>query len=141
MVTDGQPQPAVPQNAESHFAHTTWPGSLAPCVAVRRRGWQTFQARSLWARPVHPVHRDRRRGLGDAAVMVGAELGRTLRTQLIGPRCTVMEISGDWARMREIRGSGVVPVCPDRHVFWCADTIAADPVAAVRRVLTSNLAR
>gem|GEM_PF-3300716 len=23
MVTDGQPQPAVPQDADSHFAHTT----------------------------------------------------------------------------------------------------------------------
>jgi len=73
--------------------------------------------------------------------MVGAELGRTLRTQLIGPRCTVMDLCGDWARMREIRGSGMFLVRPDRHVFWHADMIAADPVAAVRRVLTSILAR
>jgi 2,4-dichlorophenol 6-monooxygenase len=52
-----------------------------------------------------------------------------------------MDLSGDWACMREIRGSGMFLVRPDRHVFWHADMIAADPVAAVRRVLTSILAR
>jgi 2,4-dichlorophenol 6-monooxygenase len=77
----------------------------------------------------------------DAAKAVGKELGIDITGHLIGPRQPWQDFSGDWARAREIRDSGVLLVRPDQHVAWRKDTISSDPTADLRQALTSILDR
>ena len=76
-----------------------------------------------------------------AAETVSAELGLPIRTHVIGPRRAIEDHTGDWARASEIRDAGCLIVRPDHHVAWRSETLAADPAAELRRVLTSILAR
>ena len=45
------------------------------------------------------------------------------------------------ARAREVGDSGIVLARPDQHVAWRRATIADDPVADLRRVMTDILDR
>jgi 2,4-dichlorophenol 6-monooxygenase len=60
---------------------------------------------------------------------------------VIGPRCTVEDHTGEWARAREIGDAGCLIVRPDHHVAWRSETSAADSAAELRRVFNSLLAR
>ena len=77
----------------------------------------------------------------DAAKAVGKELGIDIAGHLIGPRQPWQDFSGDWARAREVRDSGVLLVRPDQHVGWRKDAISSDPTADLRHALTSILDR
>jgi 2,4-dichlorophenol 6-monooxygenase len=72
---------------------------------------------------------------------VGAELGLPVTVRLIGPRREIEDLTGDWARAREIADSGCILVRPDHHVAWRAETASDTPEADLRRVLTTILSR
>jgi 2,4-dichlorophenol 6-monooxygenase len=90
--------------------------------------------------------RDRFTGIGgeawvEAARSLGAELGLTIDTRLIGPRRALLDHTGDWARAREVSDAGCVLVRPDHHVAWRADSLTDNPLADLKRVLKSILGR
>ncbi|MFL0168852.1 2,4-dichlorophenol 6-monooxygenase, partial [Clostridium sp. WILCCON 0112] len=59
-----------------------------------------------------------------AAKKVGKELGIGIDAHVIGPRQTWQDFTGDWARARDVRDSGVVLTRPDQHVCWRRETVA-----------------
>jgi 2,4-dichlorophenol 6-monooxygenase len=80
-------------------------------------------------------------GWVEAARKVGDELGITIAAYVIGPRREWQDQAGDWADAREVRDSGIVLVRPDQHVCWRRETIAADPVSELLRVMRQILNR
>ena len=72
---------------------------------------------------------------------LGKELGIDIAAHVIGPRQHWQDFTGDWANAREIRDSGILLVRPDHHVAWRRETIADDPAAELRRVLTAILGK
>jgi len=141
VVTDGQAEPAFIQDAELHYQPTTWPGARVPHVWLFDPAGGKHSTLDLCGKGAFTLFTGiGGEGWAEAAATVGAELGLTIRVHVIGPRRAVLDHTGDWARVRETRDSGVVLVRPDQHVCWRADTLAADPVAGLRRVLTSILA-
>jgi len=77
----------------------------------------------------------------EAATTIGREFGIDIAAYSIGPRQHWQDFTGDWARAREVRDSGIVLVRPDQHVCWRRETIASDPVAELRRVFKTILDR
>jgi 2,4-dichlorophenol 6-monooxygenase len=57
----------------------------------------------------------------------------------IGPGCDIEDPFGYWATAREVEDDGCILVRPDQHVAWRSTSAAADPVAALRKVMTSIL--
>jgi 2,4-dichlorophenol 6-monooxygenase len=51
------------------------------------------------------------------------------------------DVSGDWARRREIDDRGCILVRPDRFVAWRSHDLPQDPVQALRSVLSEILDR
>ena len=142
VVTDGQPEPAFEKDAELHHQPTTWPGARLPHVWVHTDRGDKASTLDLTGHGAFTVLT----GIGgqpwlDAARAVGAELGIDIRGHLIGPRQHWQDFSGDWARAREVRDSGVVLVRPDHHVCWRRETVAPDPATELRRVLKTILDR
>jgi 2,4-dichlorophenol 6-monooxygenase len=76
-----------------------------------------------------------------AAKALSKEFGLPITVHKIGPRQAWQDLTGDWARIREVRDSGAVFVRPDHHVAWRADAAVADPEGALRRVLKTILDR
>ena len=77
----------------------------------------------------------------EAAKVVGHELGVDIAAHAIGARQHWDDFTGDWAALSEVRDSGIVLVRPDHHVCWRSKVLPADPVADLRRVMTSVLGR
>ena len=143
VVTDGQIEPAFALDADLHYQPTTWPGARLPHVWLYRRdtGAQVSTL-DLCGHGQFTLLT----GLGgepwvQAAGEVAAELGLDLATEVIGPRQTYIDHSGDWARASEIRDAGCLLVRPDHHVCWRAETLSATPKTELLRVLRAVLAR
>ena len=141
-VTDGEAEPPFEKDAELHYQPTTWPGARLPHVWVYDRSGKQISTLDLCGHGEFTLFT----GIGGeawvkAAETVGAELGLPIRTHVIGPRRPLEDHVGDFARASEISDSGCLLVRPDHHVAWRAKTIAADPAAELRRVLTHILAR
>ncbi|PHP66697.1 2,4-dichlorophenol 6-monooxygenase [Zhengella mangrovi] len=142
IVTDGQPEPAFERDRDLHYAPTTWPGARVPHVWV-------YDARGGKASTLDITGHGRftiLTGIGgdgwvEAAASVGSELGLDIAVHVIGPRQQWQDFTGDWARAREVRDSGIVLVRPDHHVCWRRETMADDPVAELRRVMKHILNR
>ncbi|NUB42786.1 FAD-dependent monooxygenase [Fertoebacter nigrum] len=142
ILTDGQPEPAFEKDAELHYAPTTWPGARLPHVWVFAKSGEKLSTLDLCGKGQFTLLT----GIGGeawvaAAETLAAELGLPIRCHLIGPRRAVEDHTGDWARASEIRDAGCLLVRPDHHIAWRSETPAADPVAELRRVLTTLLAR
>ncbi len=136
IVSDDQPEPEFPQDAELHYAPTTWPGARLPHAWVFDRHGARHSTLDLTGKGRFTLLT----GLGGeawvaAADAIGRELGLTIRTHVIGPRCAYEDHGGEWAGVREISDSGCVLVRPDHHVAWRAAFFANDPEAELRRVL------
>ena len=142
IVTDGQKEPAFEKDAELHYQPTSWPGARLPHVWVHSDKGDKASTLDLTGNGKFTVLT----GIGgqgwlDAARTVGKELGIDITGHLIGPRQPWQDFSGDWARAREVRDSGMLLVRPDQHVGWRKDAISSDPAADLRRALTAILDR
>ncbi len=140
IVTDGQLEPPFSMDEELYYHPTTWPGARLPHVWVFTPNGAKVSTLDLTGHGGFTILT----GIGgeaweEAAKLVGQELGLAVQVHLIGPRRSVQDHTGDWARAREIRDSGCILVRPDHHVAWRSDEMVADPAAELRRVLTSIL--
>ncbi len=141
VVTDGDPEPAFERDAELHYQSTTWPGARLPHAWVFDLKGAKHSTLDLCGKGRFTLLT----GIGgqpwlEAAEQVGSELGIDIRTHLIGPRCEMVDHTGDWARAREVQDSGCVLVRPDHHVAWRSKELAQEPAAELLRVLKAVLA-
>jgi len=143
IETDGQIEPAFELDAELHYQPTTWPGARLPHVWVFDHDTgDKISTLDLCGRGKLTLLT----GLGgeawaEAAAAVGEAMGVPIRVHVIGPRCKIVDHTGDWARAREIGDAGCLLVRPDHHVAWRAEALTADPAADLRRVLSKVMAR
>ena len=142
IVTDGQPEPTFEKDRELHYQPTTWPGARVPHVWVHGEGGKKASTLDITGHGKFTVLT----GIGGegwiaAAKTVGEELGLDIAGHVIGPRQQWQDFTGDWARAREVGDSGIVLVRPDHHVCWRAQKSVDDPVAEMRRVMTTILDR
>jgi len=142
IVTDGQMEPAFELDAELHYQPTTWPGARIPHVWLfDEKGSKhstldlTGQGRFTLLTGINGE------AWQPAAEKVAKQLGIELITHVIGPRRSLLDHTGDWARARETEESGCVLVRPDQHVCWRAEELVENPEAELLRVLTSVLDR
>ena len=141
VVTGGQPAPAFEKDAELHYQPTTWPGARLPHAWLFAQDGSRLSTLDLCGKGRLTVLT----GIGghgwvEAAGQLGDELGLDIAAHVIGPRQVWQDLHGDWARQREVSDSGIVLVRPDHHVCWRSEAAAADPLAELRRALTSILA-
>ncbi|MBN8985193.1 MAG: FAD-dependent monooxygenase [Rhizobiales bacterium] len=141
VVTDGQKEPAFAKDPELHFQQTTWPGARLPHAWLFAKDGEKISTLDLAGHGRFTVLT----GIGGeawvaAAKKIGKELSIEIDAHVIGPRQTWQDFTGDWARARDIRDSGVVLTRPDQHVCWRRETVADDPAAELRRVLKQILA-
>ncbi|CCD99829.1 FAD-dependent monooxygenase [Bradyrhizobium sp. STM 3809] len=142
IVTDGQAEPAFTRDPELHFQQTTWPGARLPHAWLfSKDGGTKISTLDLAGHGNFTVLT----GIGGeawaaAAKTLGHELGIGIDAHVIGPRQAWQDLTGDWARLREVRDGGIVLTRPDQHVCWRREAMAGDPVAELRRVLKQILA-
>lgn len=142
IAVDGQKEPAFAKDPELHFQQTTFPGARLPHAWLFSKDGEKISTLDLAGHGRFTVLT----GIGGeawvaAAKSVGKEFGIDIDVHMIGPRQMWQDFSGDWARAREVRDSGVVVVRPDQHVCWRRETVAKDPVTELREALGRVLAR
>jgi 2,4-dichlorophenol 6-monooxygenase len=143
VETDGQIEPAFEIDAELHYQPTTWPGARIPHVWLFDHDTGARHSTlDLCGKGRFTIFT----GIGGegwetAAAKVGAEFGLDIAVRLVGPRRKIEDLTGDWARAREIADSGCILVRPDQHVAWRSEAMTSNPVADLRRVLTKILGR
>ncbi|MDJ0820405.1 MAG: FAD-dependent monooxygenase [Paracoccaceae bacterium] len=143
VETDGQLEPAFELDAELHYQPTTWPGARIPHVWLfDHKTGDKHSTLDLSGRGQFTLFTGiGGEAWGEAAKALGAEFGMDIRVHLVGPRREIEDLTGDWARAREITDSGCILVRPDQHVAWRAETMTDAPEADLKRVLTKILAR
>jgi len=142
IVTDGQVEPVFTLDADLHYQPTTWPGGRLPHVWLYDAKGGKHSTLDLVGGGQFTLLT----GLGGEAWVratqeIAVELGIPLSAQLIGPRQTYIDHTGDWARIRDVSDAGCLLVRPDQHVCWRHTKLAVDPIDELRRVLISILAR
>jgi 2,4-dichlorophenol 6-monooxygenase len=140
ILTDGQPEPAFPKDAELHYQPTTWPGARLPHAWLFGEGGAKASTLDLCGKGRFTILT----GIGgkgwvEAARILSGELSIEIVVHVIGPRQEWQDLAGEWAGQREVRDGGAVLVRPDQHVCWRAESAATDPVAELRRALKSIL--
>ncbi|MBN8950563.1 MULTISPECIES: FAD-dependent monooxygenase [unclassified Rhizobium] len=140
VVKDGQPEPAYEKDAELHFQPTTWPGARLPHAWLFNDSGKKVSSLDLTGHGVFTVLT----GIGGdgwiaAAKVLSKELRLPIAVHKVGPRQEWQDLTGDWARAREIRDAGVLLVRPDHHVAWRSDTAVDEPERELRRVLKTIL--
>jgi 2,4-dichlorophenol 6-monooxygenase len=141
LVSDGTPFPAYTRDPELYYHPTTHPGAYLPHVWLQR-GAERVSTLDLADYSRFTLLT----GVGgrawvDAASVVGREFGLQIAAHSVGMRQSNDDVSGDWARRREIDDRGCILVRPDRFVAWRSHDWLADPVQALRDVLTEILDR
>ncbi|GAA4366988.1 FAD-dependent oxidoreductase [Paeniglutamicibacter cryotolerans] len=141
VVTDGLDRPEMTQDPLLHHQKSTFPGLRLPhaWIGDSRRKYSTHDAATgtgftlftgitgaPWA---------------EAAREVALELGIELKSVVIGEGLEVQDLYGDWLHQREVAEDGIVLVRPDKHIAWRAQSLAADPKAALTAALSSILGR
>ena len=140
VVTDGQMEPAFELDAELHYQPTTWPGARLPHVWLFDAAGRRLSSLDLCGHGRFALFT----GIGGeaweaAAKVLAQELGLPIDCRVIGPRRDYLDHRGDWARAREVSDAGCVLVRPDHHVAWRHDALSEEPLADLRRVMTSIL--
>ena len=143
VETDGQLEPAFELDAELHYQPTTWPGARIPHVWLfDHETGDKHSTLDLSGGGKFTLFT----GIGgeawaEAVETLNAALGLDIRVHLVGPRREIEDLTGDWARAREISDSGCILVRPDHHVAWRSDAMSDDPEADLKRILSKILAR
>jgi 2,4-dichlorophenol 6-monooxygenase len=142
VVKDGQPEPKFERDAELHFQPTSWPGARLPHVWLFGQDGEKVSSLDLTGHGVFTILT----GIGGdawvaAAKAISKELGIQINVHKIGPRQVWQDLSGDWARVHEIRDSGALLVRPDHHIAWRAEAVVANAEGELRRVIKAVLDR
>ena len=141
VVRDGAVFPEPSRDPELYYQPTTTPGANLPHAWVQRDG-KLISTLDLVGHGEFTVLT----GIGGerwltAASTISREFDIHLRALSIGHGAKVEDVYGRWAELREIEDHGCVLVRPDRFVAYRANTLAADPVAELRRVFCGILGR
>ncbi|ATX66620.1 FAD-dependent oxidoreductase [Roseinatronobacter bogoriensis] len=141
VVRDDQPEPAPNDDMELHYQPTTWPGARLPHCWLFDAAGNRHSTLDLAGKGRFTLFT----GIGgevwqQAAESVEEELGIKIAVHVIGPRMAVQDHLGDWARIRETSDTGAVMTRPDQHVCYRIAALPADPLAELRRVMTTILA-
>ena len=141
VVRDDQPEPAPNDDMELHYQPTTWPGARLPHCWLFDATGNRHSTLDLAGKGRFTLFT----GIGgevwqQAAKSVEEELGIKIAVHVIGPRMAVQDHLGDWARIRETSDTGAVMTRPDQHVCYRIAALPADPLAELRRVMTTILA-
>ncbi len=142
VLADGQMEPAFELDAELHYQPTTWPGARIPHVWVFDAHGGKLSTLDLTGKGRFSLITGiSGQAWGEAAEKVAAALGLDIAVHVIGPRRTLIDHTGDWARAREVGESGCVLVRPDQHVAWRSDEMVEAPEAELTRALETILDR
>ena len=139
VVPDGSPAPAFTEDPELYHQATTWPGARLPHVWLEkdRRAISSLdlvgQGRFTLLTSIGGE------GWAKGTEAVSKELGVPIRVVTVGPGCNIEDPFGYWAAAREVEDDGCILVRPDQHVAWRSTSAVADPVGALRKVMTSIL--
>ena len=141
LVSDGTPFPAYTRDPELYYHPTTHPGAHLPHVWLQR-GAERVSTLDLadYSRFTLLTGVGGRAWI-DAASVVEREFGLQIAAHSVGMRQSNDDVSGDWARRREIDDRGCILVRPDRFVAWRSHDLLADPAQALRDVLMEILDR
>ena len=140
IIDDGSPAPGAGVDVELHYVPTTRPGARLPHAWV-------FDAKGLQHSMLditgHGVF-TLLTGIGGEAWLNAAHQEARRRdmpiaVRMIGPRRDYEDLTGDWARLREIADSGCLLVRPDHHVAWRQMNLHADPAHALSTALDTIL--
>lgn len=129
------------QDEELHYRPSTRPGAHLPHVWVEHER-QPLSTLDLVEHGRFTVVT----GIGGetwtaAAEKASAALGVPLTVVAADYHEQYHDALGDWARVREIDGSGCLLVRPDRHIAWRALRCPADPTTELTDALRQLLAR
>ncbi|MEQ3708194.1 MAG: FAD-dependent monooxygenase [Tateyamaria sp.] len=139
VVADGQAEPGFEADPELHYQPTTWPGARLPHVWLYDGHGAKHSTLDLTKGGFALLTGLSGQAWADAAVKVAEQLGTKLSAYVIGPRQTLVDHTGDWARAREIGDGGCVLVRPDHHVAWRSDGASDTAQADLLRVLSAVL--
>ena len=142
VITDGQMESAFELDAELHYQPTTWPGARIPHVWIFDSKGNKHSTLDLTGKGRFTILTGiNGEAWAKAAESVSAALNINLVTHVIGPRRSLIDHTGDWARARETAESGCVLVRPDQHVCWRAEEMSDNPEADLLRVFETILDR
>jgi 2,4-dichlorophenol 6-monooxygenase len=139
IVTDGTTEPVSQRDPQLYYDPTTWPGAHLPHVWLERDGAQ-LSSLDLVAGTRFALLT----GIGgerwrDAAHEVEQTTGVGIDVHVIGSRTGIVDIYGDWDRLRGVGSTGCVLVRPDRHVAWRAQQLDRDPTGLLHEVMQQLL--
>jgi 2,4-dichlorophenol 6-monooxygenase len=139
IVTDGTPEPISPRDAQLYYDPTTWPGAHLPHVWLERDGRQLSSLDLVTGTRFALLTGIGGEGWNDAAQAVEKATGVGIDVHIIGSRDGIIDIYGDWARLRGVGTTGCVLVRPDRHVAWRAHRIDRDATRLLHEVMQQLL--
>ncbi|MEM9192726.1 MAG: FAD-dependent monooxygenase [Myxococcota bacterium] len=144
IANDGIPEPEFKGDPELDFEQTSWPGARVPHAWLRsgRYGKHVVSTVDLVGKGRFSILT----GIGGegwvgAAEAVGAAAGLEIGAFVVGPGRDYQDVYGDWARLREIKESGVLLIRPDAHVAWRYDSASDNATSLLASALGRVLGR
>jgi 2,4-dichlorophenol 6-monooxygenase len=139
IVTDGTPEPVSPRDAQLYYHPTTWPGAHLPHVWLERDGQQLSSLDLVAGARFALLTGIGGEGWSEAAQAAEKATGVGVDVHIIGSRDGIIDIYGDWDRLRGVGSTGCVLVRPDRHVAWRAQHIDRDATRLLHEVMQQLL--
>ncbi|NJM83006.1 MAG: FAD-dependent monooxygenase [Tabrizicola sp.] len=141
VLADGT-RPDFARDPVLHYQATTFPGARLPHVWLEDAAGRLVSSLDICGHGRFTLLT----GVSgapwaEAATQVAQGLSLDLQVELIGPRQTYRDPSGDWARAREIKDDGAMLVRPDHHVAWRSAGMTASPHDDLRATLAALLGR
>jgi 2,4-dichlorophenol 6-monooxygenase len=141
IVRDGATFPVPIRDPELYYHPTTTPGAYIPHAWIQRDD-KLVSTLDLVGQGAFTVLTGAGGGAWlDAAQSVADEFGITIDAVSIATGTKTFDAYGQWAGQREVEDDGCLLVRPDRFVAYRSASLAADPEAELRRVLTQILGR
>jgi 2,4-dichlorophenol 6-monooxygenase len=139
-VIDDGTAPHVPLDPVRIYQPRTRPGHALPHAYVEREGRRVPIGNLVHTGRFLLLAGEHGQDWVDAAAAVTAETGIPITAGTVGViGCDYIDVRAAWTRSREISADGAVLVRPDRHIAFCSITRVEDPVATLRRALSSVL--
>ena len=140
IIDDDLPTLAPAVDLELHYVPTTRPGARLPHAWIFDAAGQQHSTLDITGHGMFTLLT----GIGgeawvEAAVQEATRRRMPIATRVIGPRRDYEDLTGDWARLREISDSGCLLIRPDQHVAWRQVHLGAAPAAALSNALDTIL--